>query len=120
MKNNKPVQPLYKVLNEQRLQNELFASANGIGIYDADKKGTYRFLDYNSNGLDFMMVDTMPTDVQIDATFEYTALAVNNLHILAEAIETVKSVLESWDNTTNQAKYRNLIFHLENALSHIS
>lgn len=66
--------PLYKVLNEQRTQGDW--KANGMQIESA--------------GWNVATLNPYAPEISnFEANAQYTALAVNNLHHLAEALETL-------------------------------
>lgn len=83
--NNTQTAPLWKVLNEQRNNDEVW-EARGRFI-ESSEYGTIAQFDKGYSG--------NKEDAQ------YTALAVNNLHRLAEALEEALDQLESWNPEGN-------------------
>lgn len=83
--------PLYKRLNEERTQGEWGISKDGCDIETTD-----------SAKLGILAVYAISKEKD-KANAQYTALAVNNLHKIAEALEKIKELSSEWDsNTHNQ------------------
>ena len=84
-------QPLYKVLNEDRTQGKWQVSKYpAIGYPNVIKS------EFTSSHIALMGLPTEGEDntVEAEANAQYTALAVNNLHHLAEALENILSHTE--------------------------
>ena len=81
-------QPLYKVLNEQRTQGQW-----GYGEYKGSESYKAHIIGDYSNEIAKFYWQTennkSNNDKQSEANAQYTALAVNNLHHLAEALEKI-------------------------------
>lgn len=90
MKTETNVKPLYKVLNEQRTR-DIFIALPSIEL---------RPIRLNGDGLkrianfDFGIGPNIPTQTEAEANAQYTALAVNNFHILAETLERLIDRIE--------------------------
>lgn len=98
MKHTTNTQPLYKVLNEQRTQGEWETPDNTIWS-GQDEIGKFLYHGNSAN----------------KANAQYTALAVNNLHHLAEALEALtKWVIHNTDATPTA------LINAREALSRIS
>lgn len=105
--------PLYKALNEKRTR----------GIFNPQKYNANMLV--NSDDLvtyDCLCTFPIPKDEKYQSDEQksnvlYTALAVNNLLPVADALLLIKEVLESWNG---EGKYTNLINHANSALSKIS
>lgn len=111
MTNNTTTQPLYKRLNEQRTQGEW--------KHDIDRNKQEIFTSTFKGRSCIMSAETrhsfhVGTD-QSEANAKYTALAVNNLHHLAEALEA----LTKWVTHNTDATPTALI-NAREALSRIS
>lgn len=102
-------EPLYKVLNEKRTQGDW---ANSGDIQIRHKQRSILIAQFHKH-----LECNMPA-FEVTANALYTALAVNNLAPLADALATIQSVLKDWDNGTG--KYKNLIEHADKALNRIS
>lgn len=76
MKTSETTKPLYQTLNKERTQGELRASTYGTGI---------SLLLDKPNGETLYSFCEFPVNLKSDA--QYTVLAVNNLHHLAEALQ---------------------------------
>lgn len=129
----KQEKPLYKVLNEQ-MENGYKISDVELKSFVPDGWDFFRARDYgggqigikyrkeyeegetkwNEDGFEYKELFVTSKKIAAD---KYTALAVNNLHLLAEALQTIQNVLESWNS---EGKYQNLIEHSKTALSRIS
>lgn len=76
--------PLYKVLNEKRLKGDWIAYPKGI---TNKEYGVSVFFDYG---------------IESDTDTKYTALAVNNLAPIAEALELIiKRIDDNWELITS-------------------
>jgi len=81
--------PLYKRLNSERTQGNWECTLNYIGV------PLIRITHFNGS-------EDLQKD---DANAEYTALAVNNLHLLAEALEAIiNCAFTSTSNTVEIGK----------------
>lgn len=106
-------QPLYKVLNEDRTQGKWQVSKYpAIGYPNVIKS------EFTSSHIALMGLPTEGEDntVEAEANAQYTALAVNNLHHLAEAlrqaggrIETLLSVFTNWNAARDDKPYTNIL-----------
>lgn len=113
---NEIYKPLYKVLNERRNQYD-WSVNNPIAINDT-REPMHLISIYAENGEHISDKRILTTHLPHHlANAQYTSLAVNNLHVLAEALETIKNVLTDWNG---EGKYQNLIEHAKTALSKIS
>jgi hypothetical protein len=76
-------QPLYKVLNSKRTQGEWVPN-------DYSKSNIFEpHFEVSSPETKRKVFDTPVVESEDEANAQYTALAVNNLHILAEALEKI-------------------------------
>lgn len=73
--------PLWKLLNEQRTQGNLEVDI-------IEKEGEIHLLPNNKPEV-FCSFYCLPFDEKIKPNAQYTALSVNNLHHLAEALEGI-------------------------------
>lgn len=99
--NKEPEKPLWKVLNEQRTQGEWQLSEN-----EDNKELVTRV----SNGLitanfECDYFNSKHSKGETTANAQYTALAVNNLHILAEALEKLHDLLEKGETVGNMQDF---------------
>jgi len=114
-------QPLYKVLNEERTQGTLMLYKKvlpnnhlSIGVTSTNDKGaTHTILSAeNYSSLDIDIKDEWTKKAEINA--KYTALAVNNLANVADALQRMydaallmanyKQEIQFFDNLLNEAK----------------
>lgn len=108
MKTSETTKPLYQTLNKERTQGELRASTYGTGI---------SLLLDKPNGETLYSFCEFPVNLKSDA--QYTVLAVNNLHHLAEAMQKfIDNVIENPKLYENQISYYKGIFR--EALNRIS
>lgn len=87
--NNETTKPLYKVLNEQRTQGEWWSHSPII------KFPVHRVLcgePPEASEVAKFFTATMDNADKQQANAQYTALAVNNLHHLAEALEGMRDL----------------------------
>ena len=114
-------QPLYKVLNEGRLNAPFIAKGDKIFI-DNCLNSTATFHSYKDG--DAYIIEI--SEQQAEANAQYTALAVNNLHHLAEALEEVKNTVllleqtEDFTETQISALYNEMFHACREALNRIS
>jgi len=90
--------PLYKVLNEQRTKGEWFEE------YDNDEFGQFYSIFAGEGENVFRYPYRIVKDEEYKANAQYTALAVNNLHLLAEALEGVIRVADRKTDEFDKAK----------------
>ena len=83
--------PLWKVLNEQRQQVTFY---HGHGSFIITSNGVEPICQFYS-------VLGQADNSKRVANAQYTALAVNNLHHLAEALEKIKELSSEWDSKTH-------------------
>ena len=106
------VQPLYKVLNEQRTQ----------GVWEAiqgDSMNRYQIVTPDMTISDVLAIDI--PDEEGEANAQYTALAVNNLAPLAKVLEECLSEFETHhDSDDKDSTTYHLISKVKQALSKIS
>lgn len=112
-------QPLYKVLNEQRTQGNWefceFDTPHGkefvIKEANLKKDGKWIFSD--------RIMEAGNYTNQNKANTQYTALAVNHLHHLAEALEKIKKAIEQ-TNGRNTNEVESCYNSIKEALNRIS
>lgn len=93
MQTDTTTQPLYKVLNQKRTPGKLIVNA---GEFDRTEDTSEIFLRIEGDQEIFDLccfAATESDNAKIDA--QYTALAVNNLHKLAEVLESFVEYLDS-------------------------
>jgi len=79
---NQDKKPLYKVLNEQRTQGRATIELRSFESSD---------LMFGNDRVGELYCGSEYTEIEAEANAQYTALAVNNLHLLAEALEKIKN-----------------------------
>lgn len=106
MKTNETTKPLYQRLNEERTQGEWM-------LYDDRPNG------WVLNAGIKRVISVFDKDDENTANAQYTALAVNNLHHLAEAMQKfIDNVIENPKLYENQISYYKGVFR--EALNRIS
>ena len=88
-------QPLYKVLNEQRTQGEWQSV-----VWANKKPPHYKVADHHME----LIADVYGPKPLGSVDSQYIALAVNNLHLLAEALEGVIRVADRKTDEFDKAK----------------
>lgn len=125
-KHTESKQPLYKVLNEKMQQKE-FLVVNNL-VYSLHETG--RWVKGEREVCNRMSISVQPdygrnvTEEEAKATAQYTAIALNNLASLAEALEACKNELYSIHSQYGDKQHAldncNALLKAEQALTRIS
>jgi len=110
--NTESKEPLYKVLNEKRMQGKLILDI-------VEKEGEIHLIPEDGS-IVFCSFYCEPLDEQTKADATYTALAINNLSSLAEALEECIKVITPYENLFNAAQERVALIQAKEALKKIS
>lgn len=92
MKQTTITKPLYKVLNEERTQGELYIVETfpSLVFCNTQMHEAAQILPASP----ILIAQPTTDSCQQKTNAEYTALAVNNLHVLAEALENMIRAIE--------------------------
>ena len=108
---NTTTKPLYQALNKQRTQGDLIVNPEyNCGIIDSENRTV---CDFTAS---FAYANKIPLQ-EAKANTQYTALAVNNLHHLVEAME---EFVYNWDALGNANDYTHTATKIKEALNRIS
>ena len=113
MNNTESKEPLYRQLNKERTQGEWKHKSLSNGHEEIQ---TDTFV-YESGNTIFEVNYDNPN---YEANAQYTALAVNNLSSLAEALEECIKVMTPYENLFNAAQERAALIQAKEALLKIS